>query len=35
MIAAFKEAKANGAKYCLCPACAAGAELLEIQDLLL
>lgn len=35
MIAAFKEAKANGAKYCLCPACAAGAELLEMQDLLL
>lgn len=35
MIAAFKAAKANGAKYCLCSICAAGAELLEMLDLLL
>lgn len=33
MIAAFTEAKANGSRYCLCPACSAGAAILAHREL--
>ena len=35
MAAAAKKAQADGAKYCICPACAAGGVLLDNRALLL
>ena len=35
MAAAAKKAQADGAKYCICPACAAGGAILDNRNLLL
>ncbi len=35
LVAAAKKAKADGAKYCICPACTAGGAILDNRDVLL
>ncbi len=35
MAAQAREHKANGGKFCFCPACSNGAEILAIKDQLL